>query len=309
MTSINFEDGNEIDYNYPGYIVRAKNTFIDITPKRSMIRSRSCIATFGSYDFKDSKAKAPLGVCATPSTTCSSVSDDNNRGPFALSVGRYDGLDSCGSKAKLPLGVCATPSTTCSSLSDDNNRGPFALSVGRYDGLDSCGSDAVDNEAFVAEQFQKYLVNTDNSGMTLMWHGLTTKYQMKPDLIRIIEDIDAQGVAYLYLPLNHWEKSSGKFRISSGKCRNKGYAFVHFKTAANAEEFTRKLSEYTFESRRPRTTLAAHQGVSLNLTQLVTAPQKRTAAGAIYLPNAMGKFECATIASLRKLYEEMGNGK
>ena len=47
----------------------------------------------------------------------------------------------------------------------------------------------------------------------------------------------------------------------------------------------------------------------MNLTQLVTAPQKRTAAGAIYLPNAMGKFECATIASLRKLYEEMGNGK
>ena len=141
--------------------------------------------------------------------------------------------------------------------------------------------------------------------MTLMWHGLPTKHQMKPDLIRIIKDIDAQGVAYLYLPLNHWEKS----RVSSGKSRNKGYAFVHFKTAANAEEFTRKLSEYTFESRRPRTTLAAHQGVSLNLTQLVTAPQKRTAAGAIYLPNAMGKLECATIASLRKLYEKMGNGK
>merc|ERR1719191_2041793 len=205
------------------------------------------------------------------------------------------------SKAKLPLGVFATPSTTCSSRSDDSSRG--------YDSMDSCGPDAVDNEAFVAEQFQKYLVNTDNSGMTLMWHGLTTKYQVKPDLIRIIEDIDAQGVTYLYLPLNHWEKSSGKSRISSGKCRNKGYAFVHFKTAANAEEFTRKLSEYTFESRRPRTTLAAHQGVSLNLTQLVTAPQKRTAAGAIYLPNAMGKLECATIASLRKLYEEMGNGK
>ena len=108
MTSINLEDGNEIDYHYPGYIVRAKNTFIDITPKRSMIRSRSCIATFGSYDFKDSKAKAPLGVCATP----------------------------------------ITPSTNCSSLSDGNNRGPFALALGRYDGLDSCGSDAVDNEDF-----------------------------------------------------------------------------------------------------------------------------------------------------------------
>ena len=142
--------------------------------------------------------------------------------------------------------------------------------------------------------------------MTLMWHGLPTKHQMKPDLIRIIKDIDAQGVAYLYLPLNHWEKS----RVSSGKCRNKGYAFVHFKTAADAEEFTRKVSEYTIESRRSTaTTLAAHQGVSLNLTQLVTAPQKRTAAGAIYLSNAEGKFECVTIASLRKLHKLMGNGK
>ena len=225
MTSMNFENENELDYQYPGYIVRAKNTFIDVTPKRSMIRSRSCIATFESYDFNDSKAKAPLGVCATP----------------------------------------ITPSTNCSSLSDPtsggNIRGPFARSLGRYDGLDSCGSDAVDNEAVVAEQFQKYLVNTDNSGMTLMWHGLPTKHQMKPDLIRIIKDIDAQGVAYLYLPLNHWEKS----RVSSGKSRNKGYAFVHFKTAADAEEFTRKVSEYTIESRRSTaTTLAAHQGVSLN---------------------------------------------
>merc|ERR1719247_3989462 len=204
------------------------------------------------------------------------------------------------SKAKLPRGVSSTPSTTCSSLSDDSSRGPFAR--GRYDSMDSCGSDAGDDEAFVAEQFQKYLVNTDNSGVTLMWHGLPTKFHMNPDLLRIIEDIDAQGVGYLYLPLNHWEKS----RVSCGKCRNKGYAFVHFKTQHYAEEFTRKIAEYTIESRRATaTTLAAHQGISLNLFQLVTAPQKRTAAGSIYLPNAEGKFECVTIASLRKLHKAM----
>merc|ERR1719313_2359083 len=259
MTSMVFDNENEIDYQYAGYIVRAKNTFIDITPKSSMIRSRSCNAMFASYNFNDAKSAPEL--CATPSTTCSSASDEGNQGPFALSLGR------------------------------------------RYDELDS---DAADSEAFVAEQFEKYLVNTDNSGTTLMWHGLPTKYHMKPDLLRIIEDIDAQGVAYLYLPLNHWEKS----RVSCGKCRNKGYAFVHFKTAADAEEFTRKVSEYTIESRRSTaTTLAAHQGVSLNLTQLVTAPQKRTAAGSIYLPNAEGKFESVTIASLRKLHKLMGNGK
>ena len=85
------------------------------------------------------------------------------------------------------------------------------------------GFDTAENEPFQvcplsAYRSPRYLVNTDNSGTTLMWHGLSTKYRANPDLIRIIEDIDAQGVAYLYLPLNHWEKS----RVSCGKCRNKG---------------------------------------------------------------------------------------
>ena len=41
MTSISLENENEIDYQYTGYIVRAKNTFIDITPKRSMLLKKS----------------------------------------------------------------------------------------------------------------------------------------------------------------------------------------------------------------------------------------------------------------------------
>jgi hypothetical protein len=247
-------NNNEIDYQYPGYVVRAKNTFIDVMPRGSQLRSRSCAAKFECYTMDGSDVK---------------------RAP-------------------------ASPSTTCSSLSDDGDRDqPVNVPGG---GLQS-GFALEDNDAFVAEQFQKYLVNTDSSGVTLMWHGLPTKYHVNPDLIGMLEAIDAKGVGYLYLPLNHWEKS----RVSCGKCRNKGYAFVHFTTNADAEEFTRKVAEYTIESRRSTaTTHAAHQGISLNLTQLVTAPQKRTAAGSIYLPNAEGKFECVTIASLRRLYKLMG---
>jgi hypothetical protein len=260
MTVTDFfaEINNEIDYQYPGYVVRAKNTFIDVTPRNSQLRSRSCAAKFECYNSDGSDVKrAP----ASPSTTCSSLSDDGDQ--------------------EQPV----------SNLS----LGPRAA------GLQN-GFAVEDNEAFVAEQFQKYLVNTDSSGVTLMWHGLPTKYHVNPDLIGMLKAIDAQGVGYLYLPLNHWEKS----RVSCGKCRNKGYAFVHFKTNADAEEFTRKVAEYTIESRRSTaTTLAAHQGISLNLTQLVTAPQKRTAAGSIYLPNAEDKFECVTIASLRRLYKLM----
>jgi hypothetical protein len=255
------EMDNEIDYQYPGYVVRAKNTFIDVTPKGSQIRSRSCSGKFECYNRCVSDVKSPYGVPPSPSTTCSTLSDDGDHEMVSLGPRRAQGLQS-------------------SSVAVD-----------------------VDNEVFVAEQFEKYLVNTDNSGTTLMWHGLPTKYHMNPDLIRIIEAIDVQGVGYLYLPLNHWEKS----RVSCGKCRNKGYAFVHFKTQADADEFTRKVTEYTIESRRSTaTTHAAHQGISLNLAQLVTAPQKRTAAGAIYLPNAEGQFECVTIASLRKLHKTIG---
>jgi len=266
MTYFVSEIDNEIDYQYTGYVVRAKNTFIDVTPKSSQVRSRSCSGKFECYNLNGSDVKPALGAPSSPSTTCSSLSDDGDREQ-------------------------QEHSSTHSSVS---------RAYRRVDGAQSSVADDEDNEAFVAEQFQKYLVSTDNSGTTLMWHGLPTKYHMNPDLIRIIEDIDAQNVGYLYLPLNHWEKS----RVSCGKCRNKGYAFVHFKTNVDAEEFTRKVAEYTIESRRSTaTTLAAHQGVSLNLTQLVTAPQKRTAAGSIYLPNAEGKFECVTIASLRKLYK------
>jgi hypothetical protein len=253
MTELFLKNNHEIDYQYPGYVVRAKNTFIDVTPKGSQLRSRSCAAKFECYNLDGSDVKR-----APPS-----------------------------------------PSTTCSSLSDDGDQ-EQQVSYQRLEGLSLSGEE---NEAFINEQFQKYLVNTDNSGTTLMWHGLPTKYHVNPDLIRILEAIDAQNVGYLYLPLNHWEKS----RVSCGKCRNKGYAFVHFKTSADAEDFTQKVAEYTIESRRSTaTTLAAHQGISLNLTQLVTAPQKRTAAGSIYLPNAEGKFECVTIAALRRLHKLAG---
>jgi hypothetical protein len=261
MTDYFTENNNEIDYQYPGYVIRAKNTFIDVTPKGSQLRSRSCSAKFECYNSSGLDVKqAP----SSPSTTCSSVSRCNS--------------------------------------DDGDQEQSVSHAYGRAAGLKD-GFSLEDNGVFVQEQFQKYLVNTDSSGVTLMWHGLPTKYHVNPDLIGMLEAIDAKGVGYLYLPLNHWEKS----RVSCGKCRNKGYAFVHFHTSADAEEFTRKVAEFTIESRRSTaTTHAAHQGISLNLTQLVTAPQKRTAAGSIYLPNAEGNFECVTIASLRRLYKLMG---
>ena len=42
------------------------------------------------------------------------------------------------------------------------------------------GEHTQDHAEFVESQYRKYLVNMDNSGQTLMWHGLPTKYQVEP---------------------------------------------------------------------------------------------------------------------------------
>jgi hypothetical protein len=247
---------NVLHYQYAGFDVSVKNTFIDVSPRRSQQRSRSSAARFESFD---------------PKSTLLDVKS-----------------------------VADLQSTACSSTSDGGDQEQPGSQASRHRSGSDAPESSIAGEDFVAEQFQKYLVDTNNGGITLMWHGLPTKYHVTPDLIEIIEEIDAQGVGYLYLPLNHWEKS----RVSCGKCRNKGYAFLHFKTIHDAEAFTKRIADFTIESRRTTaTTLAAHQGISLNLYQLVTAPQKRTAAGTIYLPNAEGTLECVTISSLRKLHK------
>jgi hypothetical protein len=157
------------------------------------------------------------------------------------------------------------------------------------------------NENFVQEQLQKYLFNTDNSGQTLMWHGLPTKHQVEPHLIKILEAIEATEVEYLYLPLNHWEKKEK----SHGTCRNKGYAFIHFRTEAAGADFTRKVTDYSTEKRLTATTLATQQGISVNLRALVAAPQKRTVAGCLYLLNKLGKLERVPIHALRERSNKM----
>merc|ERR1719316_926998 len=91
MTHFYTENNDEIDYQYPGYVVRAKNTFIDITPKGSQLRSRSCAAKFECYNLDGSDVK---GAPASPSTTCSSLSDDGDRDqqPVTRAYRRAEGL-------------------------------------------------------------------------------------------------------------------------------------------------------------------------------------------------------------------------
>lgn len=146
--------------------------------------------------------------------------------------------------------------------------------------------------------FREFVAKERNDGYTIMWHGLPSKCHVEPDLIPVLEAMGATDVEYIYLPLNHWEKT----RAASSKCRNKGYAFLHFSSEAAAKDFAEKVVEpiEMLNTKKTSTTAAWFQGISANLIQLLQAPHKRTADGMIYL--RMGKkMRGVFLGSLRKM--------
>jgi len=146
--------------------------------------------------------------------------------------------------------------------------------------------------------FREYVAKERNDGYTIMWHGLPSKCHVEPDLIPVLESLGANDVEYIYLPLNHWEKT----RAASSKCRNKGYAFLHFSNEAAAKDFAEKVVEpiEMLNTKKTSTTAAWFQGISANLIQLLQAPHKRTADGMIYLRSG-NKMSGVFLGSLRKM--------
>lgn len=305
-------DGDEQQL-FEGYVAVVKNTFIDIKkqPARPK-RSSSCSPRFELPDFnralavakkKQQPGSAPpagAGPFAQPGSAPA-----GGAGPFAvprppLARASSSSSKSTGAPLKLVRDPPASPSsdgavpaidaphdaasTTCSTSASDQGAFPK------------------DHAEFVESQYRKYLVNMDNSGQTLMWHGLPTKYQVEPHLLNLLATLEAEGVGYLYVPLNHWE-TKDKPR---GRCRNKGYAFIHFYTEEAATAFTKKVTEYfkTEKSMLNATTKAAFQGISANLRALVAAPQKRTTAGSFYLLNRTSTLERVSIREFRDLFNQ-----
>ena len=167
------------------------------------------------------------------------------------------------------------------------------------------GISASDSEGGVRESlsalefvFREYVAKERNDGYTIMWHGLPSKCHVEPDLIPVLESMGAKDVEYIYLPLNHWEKT----RAASSKCRNKGYAFLHFSNEAAAKDFAEKVVEpiEMLNTKKTSTTAAWFQGISANLIQLLQAPHKRTADGMIYLRSGK-KMRSVFLGSLRKM--------
>jgi hypothetical protein len=204
-------------------------------------------------------------------------------------------------RTEAPYLQAALCPTRPSISSDDSEEVSTALNDSLRDSVSTtCSTPASDDEEghedFLKEQICRYLINTDNSGQTLMWHGLSTKFQVRPHLLKIMEASQVEDLEYIYLPQNIWEKKGKPI----GKVRNKGYAFIHFRTEAAASDFQKKVGYDT--------TKAVLQGISANLRTLVSAPQKRTTDAVIYLPNKMNEFERVPIHELRDLFGSMTKG-
>jgi hypothetical protein len=148
--------------------------------------------------------------------------------------------------------------------------------------------------------YTQYVMNDTNDGCTVMWHGLPNKSRVETELKVTLEDLDAlKDIEYIYLPLNHWEKP----RSSNAKCRNKGYAFLHFSNSAAANAFQAKVADPAFAGtmKKPTSTsLAAFQGISKNLREILSSQKKRTYEGSVHL-NMDGKLQAVLLGSVQKL--------
>jgi hypothetical protein len=147
--------------------------------------------------------------------------------------------------------------------------------------------------------YTQYVMNDSNEGCTVMWHGLPNKSRVETDLKVTLEALGAlKDIEYVYLPLNHWEKP----RSSKSKCRNKGYAFLHFTNSAAASAFQAKVADPAFAGmKKPTSTsLAAFQGISKNLREILSSQKKRTYEGSVHL-NMDGNLRSVLLGSVHKL--------
>jgi hypothetical protein len=159
-----------------------------------------------------------------------------------------------------------------------------------------------DSTAALDYVLQEYIIKENNNGFTLMWHSLPSKCNVETDLLQFLAGLGVTDVDYLYLPLNHWQKCRGP-----STCRNKGYAFVHFRTEASARQFTEALGHTVLMRRNTSTTDASFQGISENICQLLRSPRKWSSDGVdgvIYV-RIGDALRSVFLGSLRKMTGEL----
>jgi hypothetical protein len=168
------------------------------------------------------------------------------------------------------------------------------------EGLEKC---VRSDEDILQGVFSAYFENVDEEllyhghyhvGRTLMVHDLRNKFSIE-DVLGIFDELGAENVDYVFLPLSVWETKKSKNR-EPRKTRNKAYCFVHFSDVASSEVFVDRLNRYelpkeprsdgaVIREKQMNASLAASQGVVPNLLRLMDIHNRKwhPRAGALAL--------------------------
>jgi hypothetical protein len=122
------------------------------------------------------------------------------------------------------------------------------------------------------------MLEAKEAGRTLMVHDLMNKWTIE-DILGMLDDLGAENVDYVFLPLSVWETKKSKLR-ESRRTRNKAYCFVHFSDKASAQAFVERLNRYELpretrsdgaeiRQKQMSASIAASAGVVPNLLRLM----------------------------------------
>jgi hypothetical protein len=167
-------------------------------------------------------------------------------------------------------------------------------------------------ENILMSLYDVYFANPvlESGGRTVMVHDLLNKFALE-DVLGVLDDLDAQTVEYIFLPLSEWETKKSKLR-EPRKARNKAYCFVHFADVDACENFVQRLETYEFPNdtrssatmrcKRMSASLAASQGVVRNLLRLMDLCNRKwhPRAGSLAI-KLEGSLSPVNVASFRKM--------
>jgi len=201
---------------------------------------------------------------------------------------------------------------------------PPSLSL--REGLEKC---CRSEEDIIRGVFSEYFENVDedflrkcsSDGRTLMLQDLRNKWSIG-DVLGIFDELGAEHVDYVFMPLGVWETKKNKIQGCTKKTRhttrNKSYCFVHFSDLEASKAFAERLSQYPpptetrsdeadgMTARHMSVSIASTQGIVPNLLRLMDLHNKRWHARAGALVLRLGvTLVPINIAELRKFLLEV----
>jgi hypothetical protein len=266
--------------------VHEKNTFIEVTvPKETKKRSLSVPKTMWT-GMSQTSMDSTVSSCssgASPRSIASQSLSDGAQGSGAAEQSKSSVIGPIIASLGSVKGHVLLPESKCDQGGDSD----CSCSTQKLDRFTSSSSASSEGEGYgldasqlVAYVHRTYIANSNNEGLTMMWHGIPRKWSGKRFQEVLSEFADVCDVVYAYLPENYWQKT----KMQGGKGNNKGYAFVHLSSSRRECDFARTVASIAQQlAREMYTTHASSQGVSKNLQQMITVARTRAVQGDIFV--------------------------